>query len=127
LTSDRAKEIAAAKHVYRELEFLLAWPPDGDQRVGRYFQGFIDLIYQDSAGGWHLLDFKTNVVSPSNIENVAANYEMQMLVYALAAEKILKSPPRELALHFLRTGEDFPFPWNEQSPRRVVDLVNAVL
>ena len=31
LASPRAAEIAAAEKVYRELEFLLAWPPDGDQ------------------------------------------------------------------------------------------------
>ena len=29
LDSPRAAEIAAAKEVYRELEFLLAWPPEG--------------------------------------------------------------------------------------------------
>jgi ATP-dependent helicase/nuclease subunit A len=123
LTSPRAKEIAAAKRVHRELEFLLAWPPGANDRPDRYFQGFIDLLYEDAAGGWHILDFKTNVVSRENLADVAANYEMQMLVYALAAEKILKCPPQELSLHFLRTGWDFPFSWNEQARRRIVELV----
>jgi ATP-dependent exoDNAse (exonuclease V) beta subunit len=81
------------------------------------------LLYQDAAGGWHILDFKTNVVTRENLADVAANYEMQMLVYAMAAENILKCPPQELSLHFLRTGGDFPFSWNEQARRRIVELV----
>ena len=31
--SKRWQEIAAAKTVHRELEFLLAWPPDGTEPV----------------------------------------------------------------------------------------------
>ncbi|MCC6123942.1 MAG: UvrD-helicase domain-containing protein [Pirellulales bacterium] len=125
--SERAKEIAAAKQVHRELEFLLAWPPDGERSDGRYFQGFIDLLYLDAAGGWHLLDFKTNVVTESNLTEVAANYKLQMLVYALAVEKILKSPPRELTLHFLRTGWEKTFPWDDAARTKVVEMVNDLI
>ena len=94
LISPRRKRSPRRKKIYRELEFLLAWPPEGvgkdDGHGGRYFQGFIDLIYQDAAGGWHILDFKTNLILEETRTSVAANYEMQMLVYALAAEKISK-------------------------------------
>ena len=37
---------------------------------------------------------------------------MQMLVYALAAETILKSPPAELTLCFLRPGLEYHFDWD---------------
>ncbi len=52
--SDHAQELAKAKHVHRELEFMLAWPPKnslplaaGQGREGaadssRFIQGFID-------------------------------------------------------------------------------------
>lgn len=126
LSSPRAKEIANADRVYRELEFLLSWPVDGNDLSGRYFQGFIDLLYRD-AGGWHLLDFKTNEVADKNLDAVAANYELQMLVYALAIEKIFGQPPGELTLHFLRTGRDYPFTWNKESRQRVVQLVDQSL
>jgi ATP-dependent helicase/nuclease subunit A len=125
--SERAKQIAAARRTYRELEFLLAWPPDGNAREGKYFHGYIDLLYQDAAEGWHVLDFKTNLVLDENVGGVAANYELQMLVYALAVEKIMKSAPRELVLHFLRTGCERPFCWNEASQKRVVELVNEAM
>jgi ATP-dependent helicase/nuclease subunit A len=121
--SDRAKKIASAKKIHRELEFLIAWPPEGERNDGRYFQGFLDLLYQDADGGWHILDFKTNTVSESNFEETANHYEMQMLVYALAAEKILQSPPCELTLHFLRTGQEKTFAWDAHARRRVVELV----
>ena len=51
-----------------------------------------------------MLDFKTNRVTPETLARVAADYEMQMLVYGLAAERILGSPPASLTLHFLRGG-----------------------
>jgi ATP-dependent helicase/nuclease subunit A len=125
--TERAKQIAAAKKTYRELEFLLAWPPDGSGCEGKYFQGYIDLLYQDATEGWHILDFKTNLVLDENVGGVAANYELQMLVYALAVEKIMRSPPRELVLHFLRTGWERPFSWDEAARRRVVELVGDAM
>ena len=39
LVSLRAAEIARAGEVHRELEFLLAWPPDGHEPEGRYLPG----------------------------------------------------------------------------------------
>ena len=85
------------------------------------------MLYQDAGGGWHVLDFKTNLVLDENLTSVSANYEMQMLVYALAVEKILKCPPRELVLHFLRTGWETPFPWDDAARKRVVEMVDALL
>jgi ATP-dependent helicase/nuclease subunit A len=136
LASPRAAEIAAAEKVYRELEFLLAWPPDGDraatgvggpQPSGRYLQGFIDCLYCDSAGQWRLVDYKTNRVSADTLPTVAGQYEMQMLVYALAVERILKCPPVELVLCFLRPGLEYHFVWNAAARQRVVELVNRAL
>ena len=76
LASPRAAEIAAAKEVYRELEFLLAWPPDADRkrRAGRtrYLQGFIDCLYRDAAGRWRLIDYKTNRVTADTLAATAA-------------------------------------------------------
>ena len=63
----RWSHIAAAKTVHRELEFLLAWPPDGTTGDGRYLQGFFDCVYQDASGGWHLVDYKTNNISAAEV------------------------------------------------------------
>jgi len=128
LDSPRAAQIAAASRVHRELEFLLAWPPgavaDAAAAPGRYLQGFIDCLYEDGAGRWHVVDYKTNRVSSSTLEKVAAEYEMQMLVYALAVERILGEPPAELVLSFLRPGLEYEIPWGDAARRRAVELVN---
>jgi len=128
LASPRAAEIAAADEVYRELEFLLAWPPGDDREPdGRYLQGFIDCLYRDAAGQWHLVDYKTNQVTAATLAAVAAEYEMQMLLYALAAERVLGRPPAELVLSFLRPGLEHRFPWDDTSRRRVVELVDRAI
>jgi len=127
LASDRARDIAAAKVAYPELEFLLAWPPGKNDPQGPYLQGFIDCIYQDAGGRWRLLDYKTNRVSERNLAAVAAGYEMQMLVYATAAERILRQPPVELVLHFLRPGLEYSFPWDDAARKRTVEIVNHAM
>lgn len=128
LSSARSKKIAEADALYRELEFLLAWPPDDPRPNGKYLQGFIDCIYRDTTGGWHIVDYKTNEgVTLNNIQQKAAPYEMQMLVYALAAEKIFKTPPIDLALHFIHSSLEYTFPWNEQAKNRIIDMINQNL
>jgi ATP-dependent helicase/nuclease subunit A len=128
VVSARAAEIAAAEEVYNELEFLLAWPPGSNQRAeGRYVQGFIDCLYRDAVGGWHLVDYKTNRVTAATLGAVVAEYEMQMLLYALATERILGRPPAELVLSFLRPGLEHHLPWDDAARQRVVELVDRAI
>jgi ATP-dependent exoDNAse (exonuclease V) beta subunit len=124
VTSERAREIAAARRSHAETEFLLAWPPDGNRSGRIVLRGFIDRLYQDAAERWHLLDFKTNQLTKAEVAKTAAPYEMQMLLYALATERILGSPPATLTLHFLRTGAEHQFAWDDAARQRVVALVN---
>ena len=127
--SPRAAQLAAAKEMFRELEFLLAWPPGGNDAApdGRYLQGFIDCLYRDADGGWRLIDYKTNRATAETLAATAAPYEMQMLVYALAAETILKCPPAELTLCFLRPGLEYHFAWDAAARQRAVELVERAL
>ena len=128
LASPRAAAMSAAKEIYAELEFLLPWPPDLPQRDGRYLQGFLDCLYRDAEDQWHVVDYKTNKqVTPERLAKVAADYEMQMLVYGLAAEQILKRPPAELVLCFLRPGLEYSFGWNAAARRRALELVDQAL
>jgi ATP-dependent helicase/nuclease subunit A len=119
--------IAAAAAVHRELEFLLAWPPGEPRADGRYLQGYIDCLYQDAAGAWHLVDYKTNAANAADLPRLAKQYEMQMYVYALAAERALGQPPAELVLALLRPGAEHVYHWNAAARRRAVELVNQAL
>jgi ATP-dependent helicase/nuclease subunit A len=122
--SPQARAIAEAKTSHAEVEFLLGWPPDGNGSTDIVLRGFIDRLYQDASDRWHVLDFKTNRPSPAGLAAQAAAYEMQMLLYALAAERILGAPPASLTLHFLRTAAEYEFAWDAAARRKVIALVN---
>ena len=125
--SPRWASLRAASCLCTELEFLLAWPPGNRGSEAPHIQGFIDCLYQDNAGDWHLVDYKTNRISPETLAGTIESYEMQMLVYALAAERILKRPPVELVLHFLRESREHCFAWDEAARRRAAELVNDAM
>jgi ATP-dependent exoDNAse (exonuclease V) beta subunit len=136
IASPRAADLRQARQLLRETEFLLAWPPANSPAAdsqhppdanGRYLQGYLDCLYQDAAGRWRVVDYKTNQVSSDTIAQLAATYEMQMLAYGLAAEQALGEPPAELVLHFLRTGAEHIYPWDSQARRRAVELVNQAI
>lgn len=126
MASPRWQEVAAATEVHRELEFLLAWPPGHVSDDGRYFRGFLDCIYHDSAG-WHLIDYKTNDVKADAVARLAQQYALQMSVYALAVERALGQMPVEVTIRFLRPGVEHAFVWDDAARQRGIDLVNESL
>jgi ATP-dependent helicase/nuclease subunit A len=115
LASPRCADLVASEMVKREIEFVLRWPLDATGSEARYLQGYIDCIYRDDDGTWHLLDFKTNQLAKKSVAQVAEPYRMQLAIYALAMEQFLGTPPRELVLHFLRNGKEYHFPWDDAS------------
>lgn len=125
--SPLAARLRSAKASHTELEFLLGWPPGDAQEGAPCLNGFIDRLWQDTAGDWHILDFKTNRVTPDNLASTAAKYEMQMLLYALAVEQSLGVAPKSLTLYFLRTGKEHTFAWNPAARQRVIEMVNAAI
>lgn len=111
----RAQEIKAAKCQLREPEFILPWRHAGEH----YLHGFIDMLYQDAAGDWHLLDYKSNQCTAEGVSAQAAQYEMQMFVYTLACEQAVGKRPVEATICFLRPGVEHSFNW---SPERESQL-----
>jgi ATP-dependent helicase/nuclease subunit A len=131
LDSPRARALRDARQVYSEVEFLLAWPPSSAaanaNRAGRYLQGYLDCLYQDSAGSWHVVDYKTNQVSAGNLAALVETYQLQMLAYGLAAEHALGEPVAGLTLHFLRTGAEHTFPWDDKTRQRAIELIGGAI
>lgn len=135
VASPRGRQIAGAEAIHRELEFLLAWPPDGAaerasalsrERHPLSLRGYIDCLYRD-AGGWRLIDYKTNDVAAAECPHAARQYEMQLYVYAIAVERALGEAPAELAICFLRPGVEHALAWNDAARRRAVELVNGAI
>jgi ATP-dependent helicase/nuclease subunit A len=127
VNSPRAAELAAAKVVRREVEFLLPWPLEGVKDDGRYLHGYIDCLYEDVQGRWHLQDYKTNRATADTVSQVASKYELQLLVYQLACERVLGAPLAECALQLLHPGTEYMFQWSEADRRRGVERVSAAM
>jgi len=132
LRSPRAKSIAGAKQVHREVEFLLR-VPTGEAALKPaiaddvYLQGFIDLLYEDAAGKWHLVDYKTHQLAAHDPAAAAAPYAAQLAIYALAIEQVLGRVPDELAIYFLRTGGEHAISWSEAIRKDATQSVNLAL
>jgi hypothetical protein len=127
---DLWRTLATARQVFRELEFVTAF---GRLEV----QGVIDVLVQDAAGRWRILDYKSDRVSAERIVEHAARYELQMLIYAAAARRHLEglvARPDELGieatLYFLRPGLTHAFTAEALSSvsaeRRIADLAERL-
>ncbi len=126
-SSPRWASMRAAARRYVELDFLLAWPPGNREAQAPCLQGVIDCLYEDVDGGWRLLDYKTNRISPATLAATVQTYEMQMYVYAAAVERIFKRPPVEIVLNFLRGGHEHRFAWDAVASQGMEDLVSRTI
>ena len=112
---DLGDRLASAKQVLRELDFILT--------AGQLtLRGQIDLLYRDEGGDWRIVDYKSdNVAGGEQIAERAANYELQMLAYSLAAGEYLGQPVADASLYFLRPGKLHAFTANAESLQRARD------
>jgi ATP-dependent helicase/nuclease subunit A len=127
LRSPRAKQLARASALHREVEFMLAWPPGETNGHGRYLRGVIDLLYEDVEGHWHVVDYKTNQVVAANVSAVSRQYELQLAMYAFAAERILGKPLVDLVLYFLQPGVDHSITWNDDVRHETIEKLNQAI
>lgn len=103
-----------APRLEREVEFLLPWPmPDGSPTA--VIRGYLDALYQDASGGWHLVDFKTNATAAAGVPILVEHYSLQMAVYAHAIEAATGKRPASLTLVFLAAGVSNVMPWDDKS------------
>lgn len=97
-------DIRKAPRVYREISFVL------DERHGR-INGVIDLLYQDSAGRWHILDYKTAVGDADKA--VRDHYDIQIAIYGLAVYHLLKQVPATGTVYFLKNQKPHTFQFDQ--------------
>ena len=79
-----------------ELPFAWDW-------AGLPLHGAIDLVYRD-AGGWHVVDFKTDRLDGTTAAEVTERYLVQIGLYQRAVEAAVGEEPAA-GLLFLRSGE----------------------
>jgi hypothetical protein len=92
-------ELAGAKHIFRELDFMIDLPSCS-------LRGQIDLLFQNAAGQWCVLDYKSDRLRPGeNPDDHAATYRMQLLLYCAAAGRQLGVLPARAIVYFLRGAQ----------------------
>ena len=98
LVSPAALAAARASRSWREA-FVAA------ELEGVVVEGFVDLLWEDSAG-LHVADWKTDrVASPQERRAKAGRYALQLATYAVALEHVAGRPVVGLALVFCGSGE----------------------
>lgn len=127
LETSLAKTLAESTQIHREMEFVMSWPPGNSDKNAVRLEGFIDCLYQDRDLNWHILDYKTNRVTENDVPSVAKNYRMQMLLYGMAVEEILKNPPASLTLYFLRPGVKHQFQYSRAACAEATDQIDKTL
>lgn len=103
--SEMVRRASRAKRVLREAPFIV--PCEGG-----FVEGRIDLAFEE-AGGWTIVDFKTDDVSPEAVEERVRAYRPQAAAYALAARKAGIEPSGGIVLHFARPNVARTIPVDE--------------
>jgi len=107
LKSDIAKRIRSSGSIYREIPFCLSVPALelGFEGAGEtvVVQGVIDLCFKEN-GGWVILDYKTDRLSPDTAQEAAVGYKKQLDLYEKALAGITGIPVLKRYIYFLRAG-----------------------
>jgi ATP-dependent helicase/nuclease subunit A len=108
--------VTSPERVHREVPFTMKMPADlaattrgapGDQIL---VQGVIDAILEDD-DGVSILDYKTDDITPAGVPNLADRYIPQLSLYALAVQKILRRPVKNVWIAFLTAGQVLEVDW----------------
>lgn len=92
------KEITTAKQVINELPLTFTIKD-------KIFDGIIDKFYCDQSNAWTILDYKTDKITASEVTKRAAQYELQLGIYALGINKIKGIIPKQAVILFLSPNE----------------------
>jgi len=65
-------------------------------------EGYVDLLIDDGAGGYVLVDYKTDAArTPAEIRARAEGYRLQLATYAVLVEAVTQRPVRRACMIFL--------------------------
>ncbi len=96
LASDAVRRALASKRLLLEAPFTV-----GLAQAAGLAEGRIDLLFEED-GGLVIVDFKTDDVSPKEVDARSETYRNQALVYAWSAQTASRVPVREVILLFAR-------------------------
>ena len=94
-----------------------------------FIKGTIDWL-KPTENGFEIIDFKTDNIQKSEIPKRAQSYELQMLLYTLAAEQALQKPISSATLFFLACNEPYVFTFSpaekKSAEQNLVQLISQI-
>jgi len=116
INSDLAKDIDSGR---REVRF--------DWRFGNaVITGSIDWLRQ-TKNGFEIIDFKTDSIDASEVKERAAEYDLQLVTYAMAANAALGAPISSTALYFLEPDIIFSESMNERRAKEGQSRIKRII
>ena len=120
--SDLIKAMSEAKSIHRELRFNVKLPASDfttDEVLKKLYtdekvlvQGVIDCLYENADGEYHLVDYKTDRLTPEERadkqkarEKLYAKHSLQLSYYAKAVELIFGKYPSTIEVYSLPLGD----------------------
>ncbi len=95
-----------------------------------FINGSIDWLIVDNDEHIHIVDFKTDRIDKTQVHEKAAEYNMQMICYALALHHALNQPIAETVLVFLHAQyvvhTAFSANWQAHSEKMVSDIITKI-
>jgi ATP-dependent helicase/nuclease subunit A len=98
--SELRGELDRAAEVWRDIEFLFAWPFEDEP--GPTLQGCIDVLWRDERGGWHVLAWDASVPT---VPDPWQGRKLALLVRAWAVALQVGTWPRSMTLFGLTRGQ----------------------
>ena len=116
------KDMLAAKKLYREFRFNVKLPAEDfttDSELKELYkdkqvlvQGVIDCLYEDADGNLHLIDYKTDRLTPEEMadrtkarEKLYEKHSLQLSYYAKAVELMFGKYPKTVEVYSLPLGD----------------------
>ena len=107
LHSPSYRELQQATVIGREVPFVMPW--SNEEQFGSVsrpcvMEGVMDVVYEVAGNVW-VGEYKTDMVTASNVVEYAGVYRQQAQVYAIAASRTLGLDVKGCQLFFLRIGD----------------------
>jgi ATP-dependent exoDNAse (exonuclease V) beta subunit len=93
-----------AEQTLVEVPFTRCLPAATEEDVPTLLRGVIDLAFLE-AGGWVIVDYKTDAASPEELPRLAAHYEGQVRAYRQSWVEMTGQAVKEAGLYFTRAGQ----------------------
>ncbi|MDR3593107.1 MAG: UvrD-helicase domain-containing protein [Negativicutes bacterium] len=100
--------------------------PDGDTAGGYHFTGRVDGLVDYGVSGYGIIDYKTDRVDAAGAAAKGREYNLQLVLYALAAEAVLGKPVVDAKLYFLRPDRAVAVPLDSSTRQEATAEMLAV-